>query len=174
MNKTVLYIATSLDGYIAGDNDDMAWLSPFEGGEYGYKEFLSTVGVIIEGKRTYDLSVERGFVNEAHPVPSLVLSHSSPQVPEGITVTFVEGAAESILARAKKMTDKKIWIVGGAKVARLFMKAGLIDEYIITLIPVVLGKGIKLFEEMPQSTELVLKDTKTFDKGLVQLIYDRK
>lgn len=174
MNSTVLYIATSLDGYIAGNNDDMAWLTPYEGGEYGYEEFLATVGVIIEGRRTYDVSVERGFVKEAHPVPSLILSHTSPPVPDGLNITFIQGDAEEILSRAKKMTDKKIWIVGGAAVAQLFMDAGLIDEYIITHVPVILGSGVKLFKDKSQSAKLILKDMKKFENGLVQFTYVRK
>ncbi len=172
MSRTILYIATSLDGFIAGPNDDLSWLEPYEGGEYGFEAFISGIGAMIEGRRTYDVSVEGGFVEVGHPVPALILTHHRPAAaPAGIDVTFVSGDAESILAQARARTEKDIWIVGGAQVARMFVNAGLVDEYVLTLVPVFLGAGIPLFEDIANPRPLELQETETFDKGLVQLTY---
>jgi dihydrofolate reductase len=172
MSKTILYIATSLDGFIAGEGDDLSWLEPYEGGEYGFEAFISGIGAMIEGRRTYDVAVAGGFAEVGHPVPALIVTHHPPTTaPAGVDVTFVSGDAESILAQAKARTDKDIWLVGGAQVARLFVNAGLVDEYVLTVVPVFLGAGIPLFEDIANPRPLELQETKTFDKGLVQLIY---
>jgi dihydrofolate reductase len=172
MSKTILYIAISLDGFIAGPDDDLSWLEPYEGEEYGFEAFISGIGAMIEGRRTYDVAVAGGFVEVGHPVPALILTHHPPAtVPAGIDVTFVSGSAESILNQAKARTEKDIWLVGGAQVARMFINAGLVDEYVLTLVPVFLGAGIPLFEGIANPRPLKLQETKTFDKGLAQLIY---
>jgi dihydrofolate reductase len=175
MSKTILYIAISLDGFIAGENDDLSWLEPYEGEEYDFEAFIAGVGAMIEGRRTYDVAVEGGFVEVGHPVPSFVLTHHPPTtVPGGIDVTFASGDAKSILAQARAKTEKDIWIVGGAQVARMFVNEDLVDEYVLTIVPVFLGAGIRLFENITNTqSALTLQETKTFDKGLVQLIYRR-
>jgi dihydrofolate reductase len=172
MSKTILYIATSLDGFIAGPNDDLSWLEPYEGEEYWFEAFISGIGAMIEGRRTYDVAVTGGFAEVGHPVPAFIVTHHpSTTTPDGIDVTFVSGDAESILAQARARTEKDIWLVGGAQVARLFINAGLVDEYVLTLIPVFLGAGIRLFEGIANPRPLVLQETRTFAKGLAQLIY---
>jgi dihydrofolate reductase len=172
MSKTILYIATSLDGFIAGPDDDLSWLEPYEGEEYWFEAFISGIGAMIEGRRTYDVTVAGGFVEVGHPVPALIVTHHPPAaVPDGIDLTFVSGSAESILNQAKARTEKDIWLVGGAQVARLFINAGLVDEYVLTLIPVFLGAGIPSFEDIANPRPLELQETKTFGKGMVQLIY---
>lgn len=174
MSKTILYIATSLDGFIAGEGDDLSWLEPYEGGEYGFEAFIAGIGAMIEGRRTYDVAVEGGFVEVGHPVPSLIVTHHPPAAaPDGIDVTFVNGDAESILAQARARTEKDIWLVGGAQVARMFINADLVDEYVLTVVPVFLGAGVRLFEGITNTRPLALQETRTFDKGLAQLIYRR-
>jgi dihydrofolate reductase len=171
-SKTILYIAVSLDGFIAGSNDDLSWLEPYEGGEYGFGAFIAGIGAMIEGRRTYDVVVEGGFAEAGHPVPSFILTHHPPATtPDGIDVTFVSGDVGSILAQAKARTDKDIWIVGGAQVAQMFINAGLIDRYILTIIPVFLGAGTLLFKNITHTGALELVETKTFENGLAQLIY---
>lgn len=171
MSKTILYIATSLDGFIAGKNDDLSWLDPYNDVDYGFPQFFSRIGAIIEGRRTYDVTEKLGFAN-AHKVPHLIVSHGTPsKVPEGMEATFVQGDAADILKQAKRRTSKDVWVVGGAQIARQFFAQGLIDEFILTLVPVLLGDGIRLFDHGGSPAGCSLQGVKTFDKGLVQSTY---
>lgn len=171
MNTTVLYIGASLDGFIAGPNDDLSWLDPYHDVEYGYEEFFLRIGAIILGRRTYDIEVQRGW-EDAHPVPKFVLSRdSSKQKPSRDDITFTHDDIADVLKASKKMTDKDIWIEGGANVAQQFLKRGILDEIIITIVPVILGGGIRLFDNIGAEIPLKLQEVKRFDKGLVQLAY---
>lgn len=171
MGKTILYIATSLDGYIARKDDDISWLFPYNDVDYGYNEFFAAVGAVIKGRRTYDIEVKSGWEN-AHPVPTFVLStHEPEQKTKRADVVFTHDDISEVLKKARQLTDKNIWIEGGANVAQQFLRQGLIDEIVLSLVPVILGDGIRLFENIDRQIELTLIETKRFDKGLVQLIY---
>ncbi|NJD78604.1 MAG: dihydrofolate reductase [Candidatus Methanoperedens sp.] len=169
MSKTILYIAASLDGYIAGPDDDISWLSPYQGIEYGYEEFLAKIGAVIKGRRTYDIEVRNGWEN-AFSIPQFVLSKNKPELPRP-GVTFTNEDIAQVLQKIKQITDKDIWIEGGANVARQFINRGLLDEIILTIVPVILGDGIRLFDNIHKRRNLLLTDVMRFDKGLVQLIY---
>ncbi len=171
MGKVILYIATSLDGYIAGKDDDISWLDPYNDVEYGYQQFFSTIGAIIEGRRTYDIEVASGWEN-AHHVPKIVLSRHIPErKPERQDITFINGDIAKALQKAKQVTDKNIWILGGVNVAQQFINEELVDEIIVSVVPVILGDGIRLFENIHKRISLSLIDVKKFDKGLAQLVY---
>src|SRR5919106_1506256 len=106
MTKTILYIATSLDGFVARKNDDISWLFPYNDVDYGYDEFFSHIGAIIQGRRTYDIEVQHGW-EKAHPVPTFVLSHDIPEkTPKRSDVVFTHEDIAEVLKKAKKLTDK--------------------------------------------------------------------
>jgi dihydrofolate reductase len=170
--KTILYIAISLDGYIAGKDDDLSWLGPFQDVDYDYEAFFSKIGAIIEGRRTYDIEIKNGWEN-AHPVPLFVLSKDVPaRKPARSDVVFTHDDIAGVLASAKeKAGPKDVWIEGGANVAQQFINRGLVDEIILTLVPVFLGEGIRLFDNMQARASFSLQDVKRFDRGLVQLAY---
>jgi dihydrofolate reductase len=178
MRKTILYIATSLDGFVAGrkeDDDDLSWLFPYNDVDYGYEEFFSHIGAIIQGRRTYDVEIQHGWEN-AHPVPTFVLSHDIPEkkTPQRSDVVFTHEDIAEVLKKAKKLTDKHIWIEGGANVAQQFLRRELIDEIVLSVVPVILGDGVRLFDNIEKQIDLSLIGVKRFDKGLVQLIYAHK
>lgn len=174
MNTTVLYIATSLDGFVAGPDDDISWLLRYSEVDYGYAEFFSSIGAIIQGRRTYDIEARHGWKN-AHPVPTFVLSHQvrDPALlrPD---VVFTSDDIEAVLDKARQLTTKKIWIEGGANVAQQFIRRDLVDEIVLSIVPVILGNGIRLFDKTDAPVELTLRETRTFDHGLVQLTYTRE
>jgi dihydrofolate reductase len=173
MNKAILYIATSLDGLIAGKKDDISWLFRYNDVEYGYNQFFSTIGAIIQGRRSYDIEVQHGWEN-AHPVPTFVLSHDLPERrPQRKDVVFTAEDIAEVLNKAKHLTSKDVWIEGGANVAQQFLKRGLIDEIVLSVVPVILGDGTRLFGTTNGPIELSLRDVKRYDKGLVQLTYGR-
>ncbi len=169
-----MYIAVSLDGFVAGKNDDISWLFRYNDVDYGYNEFFSGIGAIIEGRRTYDLEVQQGW-ESAHSLPTFVLSHRPPEhAPKRKGVVFTDEDIAEVLMKAKKLTSRNVWIVGGANVSQQFLERGLIDEIVLSIVPVILGDGIRLFGKTHKSIELSLRGVKQFDRGLVQLTYARE
>lgn len=174
MGKSILYIATSLDGFVAGPDDDISWLFRYNDVDYGFDKFFSGIGAIIQGRRAYEIEVKNGMEN-AYPVPTFVLSHRVPErKPARSDVVFTSGDIEDVLKKAKGMTSKDIWIEGGANAAQQFLRRGLIDDIILSVVPLILGDGIRLFGKTDSPIELALHGTRTFDKGLVQLFYTRE
>lgn len=174
MSKTILYIAMSLDGFVAGQHDDISWLFRYNDVDYGYNEFFSSIGAIIQGRRSYDIEIQHGWEN-VHPLPTFVLSHHLPErKPQREDVVFTAEDIEEVLKQAKQLTSKNIWIEGGANVAQQFLRRGLIDEIVLSIVPVILGDGIRLFGKTDTPIELSLRQTRRFDKGLVQLLYARE
>jgi dihydrofolate reductase len=172
VSKAILYIASSLDGYIAGKDDDLSWLEPFQDVDYDYEAFFSNIGAIIEGRRTYDVEIKNGW-ESAHPVPLFVLSKDIPtRKPARSDVVFTHDDIAWVLVSAReKAGPKDVWILGGANVAQQFINRRLVDEIILTLVPLFLGEGIRLFDNVRDQVSFFLEDVKRFDKGLVQLVY---
>lgn len=174
MTKTILYIATSLDGFVAGKNDDISWLFSYNDVDYGFDEFFSHIGAIIQGRRSYEVEMQHGW-ETPHLVPTFVLSHNMPEkAPKRSDVVFTNEDIAEVLIKAKKLTGKHIWIEGGANVAQQFLRRELTDELVLSLVPVILGDGVRLFDKIQKQIDLSLIGVKRFDKGLVQLIYARK
>jgi dihydrofolate reductase len=170
MGKTIIYISMTLDGYVAGKNDDLSWLMPYSTVDYGYKEFYETVGAIILGERTYDHILANWDWPYAN-VPVFVLSNKPlKNKPVKGEVIAVSGDIKDVLAQAKEKTKKNIWIGGGAHVAQEFLNQELADELIVAIVPVLLGGGIRLFGES-KLTSLELAHVNEYKKGLVQLHY---
>ena len=175
MPKAILYIAISLDGFVAGKDDDLSWLGPFEDVDYAYEAFFSHIGAIIEGRRTYDIEIKNGW-EHAHPVPLFVLSKDLPaRKPARSDVVFTHDDIAGVLASAQETAGPKdVWILGGANVAQQFINRGLVDELMLTLVPVLLGEGIRLFDNVHAGGSCSLQDVRRFDRGLVQLVYTVK
>lgn len=171
--KVVLYIATSLDGYIATENDSLEWLFKTDGeGDNGYSEFIETVDTIILGRRTYDwiMKMESDkfpYQNQKCYVFSNTILESNKNV------EFISEDTSSFLSRIKKTGGKNIWIVGGGELLHHFIKEKLIDEYIITVAPILIGKGIPLFKRIDIEVDLELKSIRRFNQ-FVELHYKAK
>lgn len=170
--EVVLYIATSLDGFIAKEDDDLQWLEETESeGDGGYSELYQSIDTTIMGKRTYDWIIEHA---ESFPYPekkNYVFSTSE----EGST-EFVEFVNTDVVAFTKKLKEQegsKIWMVGGSGILDAFIKENLIDEYIISITPHILGSGIPLFKDKNPQIDLVLVNTYRFGQ-FVQLHYKVK
>ena len=171
MNRTILYIAESLDGFIAGKDDDLSWLEPYAGKDHGFNEFLSTIGAIIVGRRTHDIEVAHGWDN-AHLKPTFVVTHRGPgREPRRKDIFFTSEDIAEIVKKAKAMTQKDIWLEGGADLARQFLERKLIDEIVVSIIPVIMGEGTPLFDDLEMRLPLTLRRAKHFDGGIVQLVY---
>ncbi len=181
MGKIVYYAAMSLDGYIADPDDNLDWLIGFEAVEPGpeaqtvgggwpkdYEEFYEGVGALVSGSVTYEWILEHAG-DWAHPgKPYWVLTSRELPVPEGQDVRF-NGSFEEMIESAG---DRKLWIVGGASVAAQFAEAGLLDEVIATVVPVVLGAGKPLFERPLPGPPMRLTASLPRPNGMVELHYD--
>ncbi|MDL9993665.1 dihydrofolate reductase family protein [Bacillus stercoris] len=170
--KNVLYIAVSLDGMIAREDGSIDWLEEFEGeGDNGYSDFYQTVDTVILGRSTYEHVKVLTSVFPYQDKTCYVFT-GSPDSYQDEHVTFINEGARVFTDRLKQEKGLNIWIAGGAELVNAFMKEDAIDEFIITVIPVVLGSGIPLFQELTNETKLRLKGMKQFGQA-VQLHYVR-
>ncbi len=169
--KVILYIAMSLDGYIAKLNDDISFLSMVEqeGEDYGYSAFTATVDAVILGRRTYDKVLSMG-IDFPHADKDTYVITRTCQATVG-SVKFYTGSIPNLVALLKSKPGKNIFVDGGALVANELLRYNLIDELYISIIPTLLGDGISLFKSGRPETQLKLVSAKSFDKGLVQLHY---
>lgn len=172
--KTILYIATSLEGYVAGPNDEIEWLNRYSNVDFGLKEFLSRVGAIIMGRRSYDIGVEQKWFNQLnYGVPIFVVSHDQPvSINKDAEFIFATEGIETAYRKAKsKAGDKNVWIFGGANIAQQYLQWDLIDEISIGMAPTLLGSGKRLFDNTDKYIELTLIKTKRYEEDLVELNY---
>jgi dihydrofolate reductase len=188
VSKTQYYCAASLDGYIAEADDSLAWLLGYEGSfEAGdaepapmaeggsYERFYENVGALVSGSTTYEFVLDHIADGGEWPYagkPCWVLSSRDLPVPEGdeVDVRIVNGQVrdlyEQMLASAG---GRNLWVVGGGNVASQFADEGLLDEVLVTVVPVVLGTGKPLFERRPPGGAMQLIGTRAFDNGMVEL-----
>ncbi|MFN0256791.1 dihydrofolate reductase family protein [Pedobacter ureilyticus] len=176
MRKISLFIAMSLDGYIAHTNDDLSFLKLVEkeGEDYGYGEFTSKIDTIIIGRRTYDYVLkEIGPSHYDNGQRDVYVITRTPKPQQGRTI-FYNGNLGELIQRLKSEEGKDIYCDGGAEVINELLKNKLIDELIISIIPTLLGDGTRLFKNARPEQTLEYVKTKTFDTGLVQLHYCTK
>lgn len=168
--KASVFIATSLDGFIARANGDLDWL-PAGGGEpHGYDEFIASVDALVIGRNTY----ETVLAFETWPYgqrPVFVLStRALAPAPTGAVVERMSGDPAEIVSRLAERGIRHIHVDGGITIQR-FLRAGLLQRLIITRIPVLLGVGIPLFGDLPHDIWLEHVTTRAFAGGLVQSEY---
>jgi dihydrofolate reductase len=168
----ILYVAVTLDGYVASADGSIEWLTSLEtGGEdNGYTAFYETIDALIMGATTYEQVL--GFGDWAYPGKLSYILTSRSLSTNRSDVVFMN-TIDAVLEDLRRKGFRRIWIVGGGKVASLFMERGLIDEYILTLIPIILGIGISLYQAVPEQ-RLNLMKTKSYVSGAVELHYKRQ
>jgi dihydrofolate reductase len=169
--KVILYIAASLDGYIAKPGDDLSFLSVVEqeGEDYGYAEFIKTIDTVIVGRRTYEKVLSMGF-DFPHANRDSYIVTRTPR-PDSGSVKFYTGSLKDLVLKLKSQKGKNIFVDGGAEIVNELLKDALIDEFIISILPVLTGDGIKLFKDGRPEQNLQLLTAKQFDTGLTQLHY---
>lgn len=171
--KASVYIATSLDGFIARLNGDIDWL-PTSGGpvgeDYGYAAFMDTVDVIIMGRATYEKVLT--FGDWPYKKPVVVLSSGGLAVPSKVadSVEPMTGSPGDVVARLASRGLQHAYVDGGVTIQR-FLDAGMIQRLIITRLPVLIGTGIPLFGPLSRDLKLQHVKSRTFGNGLVQSEY---
>jgi dihydrofolate reductase len=191
VSKTQYYCAASLDGYIAEADDSLGWLLNYEGsfegggvepsprGEGGaYEQFYEGVGALISGATTYEFVLDHLGEDGEWPYegkPCWVLSSRDLPVPKGEAVD-VRIVNEKVTDLYDQMItaagERNLWVVGGGNVASQFADEGLLDELLVTVVPVVLGTGKPLFDRRLPGGPMQLMGTRTFDTGMVELRYE--
>lgn len=171
-SKVILYIAMSLDGYIARDDNDITWLSMVDrpGEDYGYAAFIQDVGTIIMGRKTYEKVLSIGSEYLHRDKTGYVLSKSRTGAEENMT--FYSGNLSELISKIKQEGKGHIFIDGGAEVVHAMLARHLIEECVISIIPIILGGGISLFRDGCPETKLKLLSSEAFSSGLVQLRYE--
>lgn len=176
MRKLSLFIATSLDGYIAKPNDDLSFLKLVEkeGEDYGYAEFTAGIDTIILGRKTYDWvlrEIGASHYDNGERNVYVITRTARPNVGK---TTFYTGNLAQLVQQLKSESGKNIYCDGGAEIVNELLKNDLVDEFIISIVPVLLGDGTRLFKDGRPEQELELVNTKTFGTGLTQLHYRRR
>jgi dihydrofolate reductase len=171
--QVILYIAMSLDGYIAKPNDDLSFLSiaEKEGEDYGYADFVSTIDTVILGRKTYDWVIkEVGEFPHADKNAYIITRTARPTI--GKTV-FYSGDLTDLVRKLKNENGKNIFCDGGAERVNELLNNDLLDELMISVIPILVGNGTRLFKDGRPEQKLKLVNIKTYDTGLTQLHYKR-
>lgn len=173
MRKVILFIAMSLDGYLADRNGGVDWLGgQDEGGEDldTYSDFVKGVDTVVMGWNTY-----RQIVTELSPhewvyqdLTTYVVTHR--MLPSTERIQFTRRSPCRLVEDLRREPGKAVWICGGGNLIQPLLRGGLIDEFHISIIPTLLGGGIRLFEELPEERKLRLTRTRT-GNGMVELIY---
>lgn len=167
--KVILYIAMSIDGFIATKDGSVKWLDKFNnsGGDMGYNDFIKLIDIVIMGNTTYQQIL--GFDCDYPYQNQKGYVFSNKKTGKDENVTFVSG-------NIKELVDKlegNIWLVGGANLVNQFIESKLIDEFIIFTMPVLLGEGIRLFKESNKELPLKLTKTKSYKIGVIESHYER-
>ena len=170
------YIATSLDGFIAGKDGELDWLNESNatvphGEDCDFKTFLDSVDAIVMGRKTYETVLSFGeWPYEGKPI--VVLSRNAISFPPNVpnTVTRSSDAPQDLLERLANEGVEHVYVDGGITIQRFFAD-GLVDEITVTTIPIILGDGIPLFGSLEKSINLTHMRTTVFDFGFVQTKY---
>ena len=160
--EIIYYVAASLDGYIATREGGIDWLQRFEsaGEDYGYGEFYASVEAVLLGRLTYEKCLQFPEWPYAGK-PYWVFSRRNGNTPQ------------AVVAEMKARGLQRAWLVGGGKLAAAFRAEGLITEYIVSFVPLLLGAGIPLFDGAGAAEQLRLISSRTFPAGIAQLRYAR-
>ncbi|ADH97841.1 dihydrofolate reductase family protein [Salisediminibacterium selenitireducens] len=171
--NVTLFIAMSLDGCIATSDHSLDWLEQVEGeGDNGYEKFYSTVDTVLLGRKTYDWI--RQLALPAFPYEGKsAFVFSRDHHPENDDVHWINEDPVSFVRSLKASDGGTIWLVGGGELVKTLYEAGLIDSYIITIAPVLLGNGIPLFLTNSRHQELELLNSERYGQ-FIQLYYKRK
>ena len=171
--RVILYIASTLDGYIAGPDGEMDWLLSYEDGGHGYEELVERTGALAMGSGTYEF-FDQGE-DWAYPgMPTWVFTTRQLETFEGADIHFTDRAPAEVIDEIREAAGgKDVWLVGGGILVAEFLRDGLIDEIQHFVVPKALSEGIPMFTE-PVLEAFVIDETKVWSSGIVELRYHPK
>ena len=170
-----LHVVSSLDGFIARTDNSVSWLEAGEEYEKGVSEGtvgegVETIDCFVLGSRTYEHALELGWPYGDTPTV-VVTSRTLPSAKA--SVEFYSGDLDTLMAERLAPRYRNIWLVGGAMLCRSFLRLGLVDEIRLSIAPVLLGGGLRLFDDSSTETRWRLKDVVAYKTGFVELQYAR-
>ncbi|RTR31840.1 dihydrofolate reductase [Robertmurraya yapensis] len=179
--KIILDLAVTLDGFIEGENGEVDWC--IMDSEMGFTDFLNQIDTIFYGRKSYDLwgqyapgsdlpETEKEIWKIVHSKEKYVFSHTQKGT-DNKAIFINENVLEEVI-KLKNKPGRDIWLYGGASLITSFIDLGLVDEFRLSVHPVVLGEGKPLFIDVKQRLNLKLVNTRTFSSGVVQLIYHNR
>lgn len=169
--KVSVYIAISLDGFIARKNGKIDWLTGGEvGADYGYAEFISTIDHIVMGRNTYEKVLT--FGGWPYEKPVIVLTSRNLSIPPGLAnkVETLHLPPSELLQELERRGARHIYLDGGVTIQH-FLRANLVDEMTITTIPILISEGLSLFGALDRDMKLELLTSQSFKNGFVQNKY---
>lgn len=175
MKKIILYIAASLDGYIAEPDGSLEWLITFpnpEKTDYGHNDFLLGIDTVIMGGRTYRELLDMDVIWPYKGQQTFVVSRHDWGAKQGIC--FITENITDTISGLCKQVGKDIGVVGGGELASMLLVADLINEIQILHIPTILGKGVPLFPGQSQASKWELTGNKAYENGVLHVTYQRK
>jgi dihydrofolate reductase len=171
MLEVVYYVASSLDGYIAAPDGGLGWLAPFEtsGADYGYSAFYDSIDTVLLGSHAYEQALTFGDWPYAGKPAWVFTSRRLNSTRDDVTVTDL--GPDEVLAKIEAQGARRVWLVGGGSLAGSFQAAGHIAEYIVSVIPIILGSGIPVLGACGREQRLHLVQTTEYPDGVLQLRY---
>jgi dihydrofolate reductase len=150
--KVLWHVTMSLDGFIAGPEDEMDWMAQYAGPNPVVDEVIRSIGAALSGRRGYDMGRKPGLPPEFRKIyggawsgPVFVLTHHPPDDEQDETITFLSDDIRAAVATARQAANGKELLILGASIARQCIEAGLIDEILVHLAPILLGDGVRFF-----------------------------
>jgi len=170
MAKIIIYIAQSLDGKIARENGSVDWLADFDAEDYGYPQFLSAIGVVLMGNKTYQQVLTFGGEFPYKDKKVFVFTKDK-SLTKDENVTFISENIAKFVANLKKSSQSNIWLVGGGEIITYLLDKQLVDDLQVFTIPIILKSGIGLCNTLIDDIKLRLINNKTFKNGVVENYY---
>ena len=173
-------MVASLDGFIAKKDNSVSWFDTADYYEKGVdltqqatQEFLQTIDCYVMGSRTYEhaLELSKSYGWAYGDIPTIVLTHRSLPL-ERTNIDFYSGDLTKLVREQLTSSYKNIWLVGGARLAKEFIRLQLADEIRLSILPILLGEGVRLFDSMGAEQALHLKAVTAYKSGLVELGYE--
>ena len=169
--RSHLYIAASLDGYIADSKGSISWLDAFNGQEYGYADYLESMPVMVLGRTTFDQAI--GFVPDPYPGKRVIVLTHRPLPPHAPSnAQPYAGSLRGLAEDLAKEGVETFGLVGGGDVNRQFIQEGLLDLIDLFIIPVMLGSGTPLFPAPYPPMSLILHETARYMNGVTYMRYE--
>ncbi len=175
MRKIILYIATSLDGFIADKNGELDWLKGDGSDEHNmgsYDDFIQTIDTVILGHTTYHQIITELAVDNWPYKGKMSYVITSKNLEDKEDIKLCSDLLD-LINKLKNQDGKDIWICGGANIANQLLKENLVDKIIISIIPTILGEGTKLFEKGLPETKLKLLSSRNYN-GITDLVYEKR
>jgi len=162
-----LFIASSLDGFIAGPGEDLSWL--FNDRDYGYKKFLKSIDTVVMGRKTYDFGKQ--YTNPPFPGKKNIVVTKNKKLTGTSTGIIFCNLNQAYRLISDKGSSKNIWLVGGSALISDFINKGILHKIVLSIHPLILGRGIPLFKKINKIKKLKLTGCKSYSSSLVQLTY---